>query len=81
MGERYTISNIQGFCGIEKEIISFLQFEMWIAFSVLVNEPKSCQSLENKNFFERLNQILVTFDILLFLSFRHYNLNTILPGS
>lgn len=50
-GELYTISNIQGICGIEKEIISFLQFEMWIAFSVLVNEPKSCQSLENKIFF------------------------------
>lgn len=27
-GEIYTISNIQGICGVEKEIISFLQFEM-----------------------------------------------------
>lgn len=27
-GELYTISNIQGICGIEKEIISFLQLEM-----------------------------------------------------
>jgi hypothetical protein len=27
-GGHYGISNIQGFCGIEREIISFLQFQM-----------------------------------------------------